>query len=131
MRNFHFDPRSRAPIVTALITGPRGTRKVRLIFDTGAELTQFHADTMHKVGYSSSDAVAKVNIIGAGGVEGHGFVVKLQKLFVLGSKAETFQVGVFEMNYLNSRRLDGLLGWDVIRALHLEMDGPLGVLKIF
>ena len=131
MRSFHFNPASRAPIVTALITGPRGTRKVRLIFDTGAELTQFHADTMHKIGYSSSDAVAKTNVIGAGGIEGNGYIVNLQKLFVLGSKAETFQVGVFEMKYLNAQRLDGLLGWDVIRAFHLEMIGPEGILKVF
>lgn len=51
-------------------------------------------------------------------------MVNLQTLFILGSRAETFKVGVFEMQYLNSRRLDGLLGWDVIRAFHLKMIGP-------
>lgn len=131
MRSFHFNPKTRAPIVTALITGPRGTRKVRLIFDTGAEITQFHAGTIHKIGYSMSDAISKASMIGAGGVEGDGYVVNLQKLFVLGSKVEAFMVGVFEMKHLNAQRLDGLLGWDVIRQLHLDMDGPNGVLKVF
>ena len=131
MQSFKFNPKGRAPIVTALITGPRGTRKVRLIFDTGAETTQFHADTMHKIGYSSSDATAKATVIGAGGIEAEGYALNLQKLFVLGSMAESFQVAVYEMKHLNSRRLDGLLGWDVIRAFHLEMVGPEGILKIF
>lgn len=131
MHNFHFNPKGRAPIVTALITGPRGTRKVRLIFDTGAEMTQLHARTMNKVGYQQSDAVAKATVISAGGIESEGYVVPLQKLFVLGSKAETFRVGVYEMKHLDSRRLDGLLGWDVIRAFHLEMNGPEGLLKVF
>jgi hypothetical protein len=131
MRSFHFDPRSRAPIVTALISGPRGTRKLRLVFDTGAEMTQFHAARMHEVGYSQSDAVAKASVVGAGGIEAMGYVVNLQKFFVLGSKAEAFKVGVFEMQHLDSQRLDGLLGWDVIRAFHLEMVGPEGILKIF
>ncbi len=131
MQSFNFNPKSRAPIVTALITGPRGTRKVRLIFDTGAETTQFHADTMHKIGYSSADAIANVDIMGAGGVEAQGYAVTLQKLFVLGSEAETFRVAVFDMKHLRSRRLDGLLGWDVIRAFHLEMVGPEGILKVF
>jgi hypothetical protein len=131
MRTFHFNPTTKAPIVSAIITGPRGTRKVRLIFDTGAELTQFHSDTMHKVGYSNSDAVARANVIGAGGAESSGYVVNLKKLFVLGSKAEAFNVAVFEMRHLQAQRIDGLLGWDVIRAFRLEMDGPEGVLKVF
>jgi len=27
--------------------------------------------------------------------------------------------------------VDGLLGWDIIRLLHLELDGANGLLKIF
>jgi hypothetical protein len=131
MRSFHFDPQSNAPIVAALITGPRGTRKLRLIFDTGAEMTQFHSATMHKVGYHPGTAIHGAALLGAGGMESDGYVVNLERLFVLGSKAEAFPVGVFEMKHLDSRRLDGLLGWDVIRAFHLEMDGPKGLLKVF
>ena len=131
MRTFRFNPTSRSPIVIALITGPKGTRKVRLIFDTGSEVTQFHAETMRKLGYSSSDAIGKSRVMGSGGVESEGYITVLERLFVLGSKAETVQVGVYDMQFLQSQRIDGLLGWDVIRAFHLEMDGPAGILKIF
>lgn len=131
MPSFHFNPRARAPIVSALVTGPKGTRKVRLIFDTGAEQTQFHADTIRKVGYSRRNVIAKANVIGVGGVESEGYVINLEKLFVLGSRAEGLNAAVFEMKHLNSRRLDGLLGWDVIRAFHLEMNGPEGILRMF
>ena len=131
MRCFRFDPASRTPIVTALIAGSRGTRKLRLIFDTGAEMTQFHAARMSEVGYSAAQAIAKASVVGAGGIEASGHVVLLEKLFVLGSKAEGLKVGVFDMEHLNSRRIDGLLVWDVIKAFHLEMVGPDGLLKIF
>jgi len=63
MRSFQFDPKGRAPIVTALIQGPRRTRKVRLIFDTGAEMTQFHSATMLGIGYLQSDAIAKASLV--------------------------------------------------------------------
>ena len=131
MRTFRFDPKSRAPIVTALITGPRGVRKIRLVFDTGAEMTQVHTAKMQEVGYSLADAVSKATIVGAGGIEATGHIISLRKLFVLGSKAESLNVGMFEMTRLNASRIDGLLGWDVISAFHLEMDGPEGILKIF
>ena len=131
MRSFRFSPTSRAPIVTALITGPKATRKLRLIFDTGAATTQLHSEKMHEIGYAHNDAIAKARVVGVGGVEAEGYLVNLQKLFVLGCKAEALDVGVFEMPYLNSCRIDGLLGWDVIRAFHLEMHGPQGWLKIF
>jgi hypothetical protein len=131
MRTFHFNPRSRAPIVSALVTGPRGVRKVRLIFDTGAEVTQFSVDAMMKVGYPEPASLGKATVIGAGGVEAEGYQINLQGLFVLGAKAEALRVGVFEMSHLAARRLDGFLGWDVIRAFHLEMDGPSGVLNVF
>ena len=131
MRSFRFNPRARAPIVTGLIAGPRGIRKVRLIFDTGAEVTQFHIKAMMKAGYPETLAAGKIRVVGAGGVEAEGYHLLLDRLYVLGSKAEGFRVGVFEMEHLDSQRLDGFLGWDVIRAFHLEMDGPRGVLNVF
>ena len=131
MRSFRFDSRSKAPVISALIAGPKGTRKVRLIFDTGAEITQLHVARMKEIGYSNDKAVARASVVGVGGVEGEGYVVNLEKLFVLGAKAETFNVGVFDMHHLEGRQIDGLLGWDVIRAFHLEMNGPSGVLTVF
>ena len=89
MRTFHFNPKARAPIVTGLITGPKGVRKVRLIFDTGAEVTQFSVDAMVKVGYPQSHSLGKALVIGAGGVEAEGYHVNLRNLFVLGAKAES------------------------------------------
>ena len=131
MHSFSFNPRSRAPIVTALVKGPKRARRLRLIFDTGAEMTQFHSATMLEIGYESKDAIAKASVVGAEGVQSEGYVINLHKLIVLGSEAQTFNVGVFDMQHLQARRLDGLLGWDVIRAFHLEMDGPRGSLKVF
>ena len=131
MRTFRFNPRGQTPIVAALITGPKRTRKVRLIFDTGAETTQLNRTCMRAVGYSQEPCHPTSHVVGAGGIESTGFVVSLRKMFVLGSRAEEFDVGVFKMELLEMRHIDGLLGWDVIRALHLEMNGPQGLLRVF
>ena len=131
MRTFEFNPRSKAPIVSALISGPKGTRKVRLIFDTGAEMTQLNAARTNDIGYTHADAVAKAAVVGAGGVESEGYAISINSLIVLGSEAEHFKIAIFEMEHLQKERIDGLLGWDVIRAFHLEMDGPKGLLKVF
>ena len=61
MRSFNFDPLGRAPIVSALIVGPKGTRKVRLILDTGAEMTQLHTARMAEVGYTQATASVKAS----------------------------------------------------------------------
>jgi len=43
------------------------------------------------------------------------------------------KLAMYQVNYQVNCHVnwDGLLGWDVIRAFHLEMDGPTGLLKVF
>ena len=85
---FNFDPLGRAPIISALIVGPKGTRKVRLIFDPGAEMTQPHTARMAEVGYAQTTASTKASVVGVGGIEGDGYVTTLQKLLVVGAKSK-------------------------------------------
>lgn len=35
------------------------------------------------------------------------------------------------MKYLDDDAVDGLLGWDLIKHFHLEINGPEGALKVF
>ena len=46
MFEFRFDPAKRTPVVTALVVGPVASRRVRLVFDTCAAMTQIHQATM-------------------------------------------------------------------------------------
>jgi hypothetical protein len=131
MHEFHFSPIDSTPIVGAVIVGPCGTRKVRLVFDTGAAVTQVHIPTMAKVGYSPTRKVADAAAIGGGGKEDQGYVVRVDKFAVLGAKMTDVPIAAFHMQYLDDDGIDGLLGWDMIRQFHLEMKGPEGVLIIF
>ena len=40
-------------------------------------------------------------------------------------------VAVYDFDNLEQHGIDGLLGFDVIKQLHLEMNGPKGELVIF
>ena len=40
-------------------------------------------------------------------------------------------VAAFDFSNWEEEGIDGLLGWDMIRLLHLEMDGPKGKLIVF
>ncbi len=131
MREFRFNASQPAPVVSALLVGPNATRKVKLIFDTGAALTQFHEPTINKVGYSVKDKFADCVSSGTAGNPDQGYLIKASKLFVLGAKATDVPIGVFQMSNLEEDAIDGLLGWDLIREFHLEMNGPEGILRIF
>lgn len=130
-RSFRFSPEENSPIVSALVTGAKATRRIRLIFDTGAAMTQIHTATMAKIGILSSDKVSRAVAIGVGGKASEGYIAEVRKFFVLGAKIENIKIAAFTMDYLDEEGIDGLLGWDIIRNFHLEMNGPEGLLKIF
>jgi predicted aspartyl protease len=131
MLEFHFDPLADAPTISAIISSPKGKRKVQLIFDTGAERTQLRRRTMHRLGYSEEVKTRNAKAVGVGGAEEHGYMVRIPQLFFLGSFAENVELAVFDMDYLGNNNIDGLFGWDFVRLFHLEMDGPNGILKVF
>lgn len=131
MLEFQFDPKDDAPVIAAVLSSPKGKRKLQLVFDTGAERTQFHKRTMQRLGYTEEVKTRDAKAIGAGSAEEHGYMVQIPRLAFLGSVVEDVELAVFDLSYLGDRAIDGLLGWDFIRLFHLEMDGPKGVLKIY
>lgn len=131
MLEFHFDPFGDSPIVSAIISSPKGRRKVQLILDSGAERTQLHRRTMQRLGYTDQVKTRSAKARGVGGAEDDGYMVRVPQIAFLGSVVENVEVAVFDMDYLGDRQIDGLLGWDFIRLFHLEMNGPAGVLRVF
>ncbi len=131
IREFSFDPASPTPLVTVILTGIKGAYKLRLLLDTGAYRTQIHQGSMIPLGYTENRKVRDAFAVGVGGARERGYEVIVPRLFVLGTRFEEMKISVFNMNYLDEEGIDGLLGWDVIRQLHLEMDGPQGILKMF
>ena len=86
---------------------------------------------MQRLGYTEQVKTRDAKAVGVGGAEEKGYMVRAPRIAFLGSEAENVELAVFDMNYLGDRNIDGLLGWDFIRLLHLEMNGPAGVLKVF
>jgi hypothetical protein len=131
VREFTFDQAEATPIVSAILSGPQGSRRIALVFDTGAVLTQIHVVTLAMVGYTPSHVVKKAVMVGAGGERHEGTILKAGKIVTLGKKIENFILGSFDFSELAESGIDGLLGWDVIKQLHLDMNGPAGILKVF
>ena len=129
MRTIKIDQSQDVPEIKALIAGPRSQQRVNLIFDTGAACTQIDTGLIEDVGYSVSDATEVMRVLGATGAAQEGYIVEVQSISFLGKKVENARVGVYDFD--NFPGVDGLLGWDVIQQLHVELNGPEGILKVF
>jgi len=131
MREFLFDPNQPAPLVRAVLSGPKGAFRLRLILDTGAHTTQLSKAAMHCLGFNEDNRTREAYSIGVGGAREKGFEVIVSRFFVLGAKFQDLPVCAFNMKYVEDEGADGLLGWDIVSQLHLEMNGPKGLLKVF
>jgi hypothetical protein len=58
------------------------------------------------------------------------YLIRLEKLSVLGLRFRDLLVAVYDFENLGRYQIDGLLGFDVISQLRLELDGPAGLLTI-
>jgi len=99
MLEFHFDPNGDAPIVSGIISSPKGKRKIQLVFDTGAERTQLHRRTMQRLGYTEEIKTRNAKAVGVGGAEEKGYMVRVPRIAFLGSAAENVELAVFDMSY--------------------------------
>jgi hypothetical protein len=131
VRTFKFDPKDDIPIVVAKIYGPRKTKKIRLVFDTGCAITQVHTGIIEDIGYSVADAESIANILGPVGDSQSGYVLEVDNVSVFGMSLPKHKVGAFDFYNFDKDDIDGLLGFDVIKLLHLEMNGPKGELNLF
>lgn len=130
MREIIFDRDVEIPIIDAKIRGPRKSHKVRLVFDTGCGLTQINTDVIESIGYSAIQGENRIGISGASGEIQEGYSVKIASLTFFGLRVENALVGAMDFEHLQRQNIDGLLGFDLIKQLHIEMSGPQGVLTI-
>ncbi len=130
MQIVHFDVTQDIPVVDARIYGPRGSQTVRLVLDTGAGTTQIDTALAEDLGYSVSDATRQIQVQGPAGDSQDGYQISLKRLSLFGRKFTDTAVGVYDFDNFDQYGIDGLLGFEIIKQLHLEMDGPKGLLKI-
>jgi hypothetical protein len=131
MRKYQIETLLNLPFVDVVVSGPKRSRRLSLVFDTGATLTQIHTTTLKSLGYSWEGRQPDLSLKGVSGLEQHGFSLRVDRLFTLGTLFRNFELAAFDFSDWVEEGIDGLLGFDAIRRFDLHMDGPAGLLTVF
>lgn len=108
-----------------------GKRRLKLVFDTGCGTTQIDTALLDNLGYSATDGLERVFVTGPSGDPHEGYTLRLARFSVFDRNFDFPIVAAYDFDHFSRYGIQGLLGWDVIKKLHLELDGPAGVLKVF
>ena len=119
------------PIVTARLYGRDNSKIVRLVFDTGAATTQIHTPIIDALGYSAADGLGLIASYGPAGPIQEGYALEISKLRVFGKEFEQPVLSVYDFDNFADSGLHGLLGFDLIRLMDLELKGSRGELIVF
>jgi hypothetical protein len=71
--------------------------------------------------------VESTSVLGPAGDEQPGYLIRLETLSVLGLRFRDLPIAVYDFENFGRYQIDGLLGFDVIRWLRLELDGTAGL----
>lgn len=127
----YFDRSQEIPIVDVFVVGKLKHERVRLVFDSGCGITQIHTGVIQSIGYSDSDAKRITSVQGAAGDEQKGYLLSIRKLQLFGKSFPDMEVAAHDFSKFSRYGIDGLLGFDIIKQLRFELDGPKGLLKVF
>lgn len=111
-----FDLVNELIFVNAVVTGPAGPLRARLIVDTGAMLTTLIPSVVEAIGYTEYDSIKRTTIRTAAAVE-HGYMVRVQEFTALGFRMWDAQIDVADLGH----DVDGLLGMSFLRNFNLEI----------
>jgi len=112
-----FEPDDDIIVVTARITGPRGSAFARLVLDTGAVMTTLTPELAVTIGYTARDGIRRTRVHTAIGSE-EGFLLSVAKLTALGVVASNVLVHVFDLGHDD---IDGLVGLNFLNQLNYEI----------
>ncbi len=131
MRIIKFDRCQEIPVVEAIVFGPRKYERVKLVFDTGCGTTQLDTNIVESLGYSASNALARTVIKGPSGDTQEGYLVAVKDFKLFGRYFSDLRIGVHDFDTFEVFNINGLLGFDIIKQLHLELNGLAGELRVF
>lgn len=114
-------------LTKAAISGPEGTKVLRLLVDTGSSYTVLPVEFLEASGCSPADSRERIRV-----VTGSGFIiaplVQVEWINALGYKIEGFKVVAHTLP--SSGPIDGLLGMDFLLKVkaHINLeDGAITV----
>lgn len=127
---FRFNREQSVPLVFARIKGKQGTQRIKLVFDTGACMTQINTVVVEEIGYSARDGLSPIAAYGPSGPIDEGYSLQISGIEVLGKQFSGLTIAAYDFSNLEADGIAGLLGFDLIKQLHLEMNGPEGELLV-
>ncbi|MBI2320404.1 MAG: retroviral-like aspartic protease family protein [Betaproteobacteria bacterium] len=122
-----FDPRQGLIIVSAELSGPRGSGVLRLALDSGATGTVVNVGMLVALGYDPALVPDRVQVTTGSGIEFAPRVI-LEKIVALGLERLGFQV--LGHTLPPSAGVDGLLGLDFFRDQSLTIDFRAGQVTV-
>jgi len=131
MQSLKINLEEEIPLVYTVASGPMGKRRLKLVFDTGCGVTQIDTALLENLGYSAADGIERVVVRGPAGDPHEGYTLQLSGLLVFGHLLPSPIIAAYDFENFARFGIHGLLGWDVIKQLHIELVGPKGLLKIF
>lgn len=131
MRKINFNKHDDLPIVDAVISGPISHERVRLVFDSGCSLTQIDTGFIESIGYSVTNAKQRISVRGPVGDTAEGYIVEVASLNLFGFSLANLDIGVYDFDNCSHFGIDGLIGFDLIKKMHFELNGSQGVLRLF
>ncbi len=122
-----FDPDAIGILLDVKLSGPKETKKIKMLLDTGASLCIIPFEIANILGYKPYITTESVNITTASGVESMP-TITLESISVLGLKAENVITVCHDLP--ETSRVDGLLGLSYLKNFKLTLDFKNGILEL-
>ena len=112
-----FEPDDDIIVVTARVTGPRGSALGRLVLDTGAAMTTLTPELAVTIGYTARDGIRRTRVRTAVSSE-EGYLLSVAEFTALDIVVPSLLVHVFDLGHDD---IDGLIGLNFLNQLNYEI----------
>lgn len=89
-----------------------------------------HYEILEIIGCGKDKRIRNVKIAGVSGDGESAFVSSVDCLKLFGSCIEPVEIAGVDFSKWAKADIEGLIGWDLIRTFHLDMNGPEGILRV-
>lgn len=103
-------------VIDAIVAGPKGNDRARLVLDTGSVLTTLVPEIAEAVGYTAADRVAR-SVVRTAVAEERGYIVCVSQLTAIGFALPDVHVNVADLGH----GIDGVLGMNFLGGFNFEI----------
>lgn len=119
MSKHNLNPKDNIIFCKVVLSGPRGSRIIDMILDTGATITTIPTETAIAIGCSPIKSKRKIELITASGIE-YAPVVTVSKLKIFTFELRNIDVVCHDLP--PQSLASGLLGLDILKQFNIHLD---------